>query len=119
VGISFAEKMIFCYTELMERIKSQERILDCETKIHFLEQECAILKERNARLEREKVWEGSRARIVLVTIFTYIVFIVTLHILGATQIFVSALIPAIGLFLSLQSFPIIKKWWIHRFIKEK
>ena len=82
------------------------------------ENEIADLKLRNTRVEADKAWEVSSFRIGTITIITYIVAACLLYAVGAKNIFVSALVPALGYWLSTQSLPIIKRWWIKKYLTE-
>ena len=77
--------------------------------------EIAAIKERNRRVEADKAWERSGFRILSITVATYIIASVVMYAIGIANYLLSALIPAIGYFLSTQSLPIIKRWWIKRF----
>lgn len=90
-----------------------------EEKITQLESEIEAIKERNRKVEANKAWETSMFRIIAITLITYLVATVVLHFIGVPDIFFNALIPTIGFILSVQSLPIIKKWWITRYLKRK
>lgn len=83
-------------------------------KISKLEQEIAIIKERNQRVEMDKAWETSTFRIGSISLITYITAAVLLYIIGATNFYLAAVVPAAGFFLSVQTLPAIKKWWIKK-----
>lgn len=70
------------------------------------------IEERNKRVELDKKWETSFARIFSVGLITYVVALVTLAIIHAPHPYQNALIPAIGFILSTQSIPFIKKVWM-------
>lgn len=82
-----------------------------------LESEIEDIKERNKRVEVDKAWETSLFRKVLITAFTYIITAIVFYLLGVDNYLASALIPTIGYFLSVQSLPFIKKWWIDKYYK--
>lgn len=84
-----------------------------------LEQEINLIKERNKKVESDKAWETSPFRILSVTIITYTITAIVFYFIGVTNYFVSALIPTVGYYLSTQSLPIIKKWWIDTFYKKR
>ena len=85
-----------------------------EQRIEKIEKEIQKLKERNNRVEVDKAWETSGFRIFSITVITYIVAVVVMYIIGVQNYFLSALIPTIGYYLSTQSLPSIKKWWVNR-----
>ncbi len=74
-----------------------------------VEEDLASIKQRNARVEKDKAWETSHVRIFSICIITYIVAVVTLFAIGGNNIFLSALVPALGFYLSTQSFPFISR----------
>ena len=83
-----------------------------EERIQKLEKEIELLKERNLRVEGDKAWETSYFRVFLITIATYVVAVKFLYYIGVERYFLNALMPAMGYFISAQSLPFIKKWWI-------
>ncbi len=85
-----------------------------EEKIENLGKEIEAIKERNLRVEVDKAWETSYFRILLITVITYIIAAFLLYFIGANNFLLGALVPAIGFFLSTQTLPAIKKWWIGR-----
>ncbi len=90
-----------------------------EEKIKKLQEEIETIKERNLRVEADKAWETSSFRIFSITIITYIVVALVLCFIGAKNFLLNALVPTAGFFLSIQSLPAIKKWWIKKFLREK
>ncbi len=85
-----------------------------EERLQIIEKEIASVKERNLRVEADKKWETSTFRVLSITVVTYIIVLLVLYFIGAENIFLSALVPAIGFFLSTQSLPAVKRWWIKR-----
>jgi hypothetical protein len=81
----------------------------------ILAEEVKAIKERNRRVEADKAWERSAFRIFSITVITYIIASVVMYTIGISNYLLSALIPTIGYFLSTQSLPIIKRWWIKHF----
>jgi hypothetical protein len=77
-----------------------------------IEQQLEIIKQRNARVEADKAWEASPMRIGSICVITYLVTSVFLYVMGAQRFWLHALVPPIGFFLSTQSLPAIKRWWI-------
>jgi preprotein translocase subunit SecF len=84
-----------------------------------LETEIRQIKVRNTRVEADKAWETSLFRKVLISVFTYILTAIVFYLIGVNNFLQSALIPTIGYFLSVQSLPFIKKWWIEKYYKQK
>ena len=83
-----------------------------EDRIQKLEKEVQLIQARNLKVEAEKAWEVSWFRILTITIITYVVACFILAILGISNFIFNALVPAVGYFLSTQSLPLVKKWWI-------
>lgn len=79
-----------------------------------LEKEIKLIKERNARVEADKVWETSLTRMLFVAGLTYLTVLVFLLLTGVQKPFLSALVPSIGFVLSLQTIPVVKKWWLSK-----
>jgi hypothetical protein len=83
-----------------------------QDRLELLESEIETIKERNARVEADKAWEGSYVRIGSISAITYVVAAAVLWMIGAERFWLSALVPTIGFFLSAQTLPAIKKSWI-------
>ena len=83
-----------------------------EDRIHNLEKEIEILKARNQRVEADKAWETSYFRVLLISAVIYILAVWVMYFIGSENYYQNALVPAIGYFISVQSLPFIKKWWI-------
>lgn len=84
------------------------------TDTKTLREEIDSIKERNRRVETDKAWETSWFRIILLTIFIYLVATIFMIFVEIAKPWINALIPAVGYFLSEQSLPFIKKWWIKK-----
>lgn len=83
-----------------------------EERIQKLEKEIEEIKQRNLRVEGDKAWETSYFRVLLISGIIYIVAVKVLYFIGNNNYFLNALVPPIGYFISVQSLPFIKKWWI-------
>ncbi|MEI7511318.1 MAG: hypothetical protein WCJ84_04140 [Candidatus Peregrinibacteria bacterium] len=83
-----------------------------------LEDEILIIKQRNAKVEADKAWEISFARKFLLTFITYIVLSLLIFSLGLPHPFQTAIIPAVGFFVSTLSLKFVKEWWIQHFYKK-
>ncbi len=82
-----------------------------------LADEIEKIKERNKRVEADKAWETSLFCKVLISVFTYLITAIVFYLIGVENYLASALIPTTGYFLSVQSLPFIKKWWIKKYYK--
>ena len=83
-----------------------------------IEQEINLIKERNRKVEIDKAWETSPLRIISVAIITYVITAVVFYFIGVKNFLLSPLIPTVGYYVSTQSLPIIKKWWVNTFYKK-
>lgn len=88
-----------------------------EKRIQNIERELAAIRERNARVEADKAWEMSGFRIASITAIIYVVAALVLYFVGARNVLLSALVPAAGYFLSVQSLPAVKRWWVKKFLR--
>lgn len=77
------------------------------------------IEERNKRVEKDKAWEVSTVRKVLILIMTYIVATCYLMVADTTNPFLGAVVPCGGFFLSVQSLNAIKKIWIKKVFEKK
>jgi hypothetical protein len=75
------------------------------------------IKKRNARVEADKAWEGSWTRRLSITLATYLTIMCYLTFLGMDRVYLHALVPAMGYFLSTLTLPYLKKIWINTFYK--
>lgn len=78
----------------------------------MLHERVQAIEQRNARVEREKAWETSVTRTLVIAILTYFVAVLLFWMLGNQQYFLNALVPTVGFILSVQSVPFVKKWWV-------
>lgn len=81
-------------------------------ELELLQREIDVIKQRNARVEADKAWETSLFRVGIICAMTYVVASAVLYFIGSQNFWLNALVPTIGFFLSAQSLPAIKKWWI-------
>ncbi|MDD2917041.1 MAG: hypothetical protein PHH70_04320 [Candidatus Gracilibacteria bacterium] len=87
-------------------------------KLTLLEQEIAILKERNAKVDGNKAWETSLARKTSIAILTYFVVVLFFFVVQTPNPLINALVPVIGFILSTLSISLIKKLWIQHIYKK-
>ena len=76
-----------------------------------LEREVVAIKERNARVERDKAWETSWQRRIAVAIFTYFVVAILFLTMRLPEPYLNALIPASAFVISTLSLSYFKKAW--------
>lgn len=83
-----------------------------DERLEHVEQELELINKRNQRVEADKAWEVSRFRIGTICGITYLVAATLLFLIGTERFWLNALVPVLGFYLSAQSLPAIKKWWI-------
>jgi len=88
-----------------------------EDRLQNIEKEIALMKGRNTKVETDKAWERSRTRVFSILCLTYVIAALAMYFIGVKQYLIQALIPVLGYFLSTQSLPVIKSWWIRRYKK--
>ena len=76
------------------------------------------LHQRNERVEADKAWETSWARKIIITLLTYFIVMGYLTCLGMDRVYLHALVPAGGYFLSTLSLPYFKAYWIKNIYKK-
>jgi len=84
-----------------------------DERFERIEHELESIKQRNARVEADKAWEVSPMRIGTICGITYLVASVLLYVIGTERFWLGALVPTLGFFLSAQSLPAVKHWWIN------
>lgn len=85
-----------------------------DKKLEELEKKIKDIEERNKRVEKDKAWETSLLRKILIIVLTYIFAVLYLKIADTTNPFFGAVVPCVGFFLSTQTINIIKKKWISK-----
>lgn len=81
-------------------------------EIEQIKRDIEEIKERNRRVEKDKAWETSITRKVLVAILTYIVVILFFFFAKLPKPFLNAIVPTIGFLLSTFSVSFVKKVWL-------
>lgn len=72
------------------------------------------LESRNTRVDENKAWETSWTRKLSIMAITYAVVVIFLTITGGHDIFIAALVPPTGYFLSTLGLPWLKSEWSKR-----
>lgn len=83
-------------------------------RIKDLESEIAQIKSRNQRVETNKAWETSFTRIFFLVGLTYVMTSVVFWLISAPSPLLNAFIPTLGFWLSVQSLPVVKRYWLAR-----
>ena len=77
-----------------------------------LENEIVKIKERNKKVELDKVWETSWTRKMCIGILTYIVVVLYSYLINRiNNIWLSSLVPVIGFILSTFSLKLVRNVW--------
>lgn len=79
--------------------------------IEELEKEIEQIKNRNKRVEVDKVWETSNTRKILLFIFTYFSIGLYMNAIEVKDPWLNAVIPSIGFLLSTLTLPFFKNLW--------
>lgn len=80
--------------------------------IEELQKEIEEIKARNKRVEKDKDWELSWTRKIVILLLTYIVVVIFFLISKLPNPFLNAIITSITFVLSTSSVSFFKKWWI-------
>ena len=85
-----------------------------EQRLSVIENKLDQIAERNKRVECDKAWEISKFRIATITLMTYCVTAIAFYFISVQNLFLSAVITAIGYYLSTLSLPLIKAHWVKK-----
>lgn len=83
-----------------------------------IQNEIAIIKQRNVKVEIDKAWETSCARRGLLTILTYLAIALYLSAININWPWLNAIVPAIGFMLSTLTLPFFKSLWLKYYYKK-
>lgn len=81
-------------------------------ELEQIKKDIVEIKERNLRVEKDKAWERSYTRKILIAILTYIVIVLFFFFANLSKPFLGAIVPTVGFLLSTLSIPYFKKFWI-------
>ena len=76
-----------------------------------LEKRLAAIELRNKKVTKDKAWEGSAARKILLIVFTYLSIALYLYFKIHIDPWLNAIVPALGFLLSTLSLPFFRKLW--------
>lgn len=77
-----------------------------------VEEEIKKIKDRNKKVELDKLWETSMTRRICIMILTYIVVVIYSFLIRKyNYIFLTSLVPVIGFILSTSSLNIVRMIW--------
>lgn len=77
-----------------------------------LQEDINNIHSRNKRVERDKAWELSKTRKIIIASLTYLVISIFLIILNIHHPWLNALIPVVGFLLSTLTLNFCKKKWV-------
>ncbi|MCL5675603.1 MAG: hypothetical protein M1120_00570 [Patescibacteria group bacterium] len=80
--------------------------------IKELESRIKKIGERNQKVEKDKAWETSYARRILIALFTYFAVGIYMWSINIVQPWFNAIIPTTGFLLSTLTFPFFKRLWL-------
>lgn len=83
-------------------------------RLEALEKEIDSIKKRNEKVTEDKVWETSKTRKALLTVFTYISIGLYLQVINVSHPWLNAIVPSIGFLLSTLTLPYFKGIWSSR-----
>ncbi len=83
-----------------------------------MKDEIGSIKERNKRVERDKAWEVSITRRIIIALMTYIVIVIFLWSINASRPWLNAIVPTVGFILSTLTLPFFKQFWIKTIYKK-
>ncbi len=86
-----------------------------DNKIIDLEKRIRAIEERNNKVEKDKAWEISLLRKIIVLVIIYIIAILYLKIADTTNPYLGAIVPCVGFFLSTLTINTIKKHWLNNY----
>ncbi len=79
--------------------------------IEGIEKEIEKLKKRNKIVEKNKAWETSYTRRILLIIFTYLTIGIYFSFIEVDRPWINAIVPALGFLLSTLTLPFFKNLW--------
>ncbi len=92
---------------------------DTENNNKNIEQRIAAIEQRNKTVEADKAWESSKARKLLIAIFTYLIISIYMVLIHVPHPWINAIVPTIGFLLSTLTMPLFKHIWLHNHYREK
>jgi len=83
------------------------------SELDEIRSELAELRARNARVDREKAWETSWARRLVIATMTWLAAWVSFTGLGSEHAARDALLPSGAYAISTLSLPLLRRLWLH------
>lgn len=82
------------------------------------EKRIKAIEERNSRVEKDKAWETSYFRKIVLIILAYLAVGLYLSAINVNNAWVNAIVPSLGFMLSTLTLPFLKKLW-ERYLHNK
>ncbi len=101
-------------TDLLSKTSIDMSEIDFDDRLEKLEEQIRKINERNEKVQKDKAWETSNFRVISVCVVTWVVISLVFWTIGVDNPIVNAIIPTTGFYLSTQSLPFLKKWWLER-----
>jgi hypothetical protein len=89
-------------------------MVDVQERLSQLEERVKTIETRNSRVEKDKAWELSTFRKLLVAVLTYLTMVVVFYSLNSSEPWQNALIPTLGFLLSTFSFDMVRQIWMDK-----
>ena len=83
-----------------------------------LEERISQIENRNKLVEKDKAWEQSYSRKLIIALFTYLSIALYLKFVVRIEPWLNAIVPTIGFLLSTLSLPYLKNWWTKYYYKK-
>lgn len=77
-----------------------------------MNKEIKAITERNKRVEKDKAWETSFTRRVIIAVMTYLLIVLFLWMIKVSEPWLNALVPTIAFMLSTLTLLFFKKIWL-------
>ena len=77
-----------------------------------MNKEIKAIIERNKRVEKDKAWETSFTRRIIIALLTYLLIVLFLWMIKIEKPWLNALVPTIAFVLSTLSLPFFKRIWL-------
>lgn len=76
-----------------------------------IEERIELIENRNRNVEKDKDWEISYTRKILIAIFTYLAIALYLKFIVGIDPWINAIVPSVGFLLSTLTLSYFKKLW--------
>lgn len=76
-----------------------------------LEERVAKIEARNKKVEKDKAWETSLTRKILIALFTYIIISLYMKFILGVNPWINAIVPTVGFLLSTLALSYFRNFW--------